>query len=115
MKIISMPRGSGKTTELIKLSAKSKDIIACFSMQECDRVFKFSKTLNYKIPKPITYDELLKPGINNKVGYMIDEYDKFCDKFIGLLDVEDRLKLTNKYLLLDIILNNRLNITAITE
>lgn len=60
IEIIYKKQGGGKTTELIKRCAKNGGYIVSASQKRADFVFKMSIDLGYKIPYPITFDDLLK-------------------------------------------------------
>jgi hypothetical protein len=72
MKIIAGKRRTGRTTELIKLAAKSeanKEVcyIVCCSQPEAYRIAQKAKELELNIGFPITYDEFLREeyyGVN---------------------------------------------------
>lgn len=60
MKIICRPSGSGKTSELIKQCAKKGGYIVCFNIEEADRVYEISNSMNVTIPFPITFEEFIR-------------------------------------------------------
>lgn len=61
MKIIYGSRQSGRTTELIKMCAQDNySLIVCPSRPMCEAVFKLSKELGYKIPKPISFRDFTR-------------------------------------------------------
>jgi len=59
MEIIYKPRQLGKTTEIIKLSAKNGGYIVCMSHSEAERVFQQARTMKLNIPFPITFHEFI--------------------------------------------------------
>lgn len=68
MKVIIGPKGSGKTTKLIKICAKEGGYIVCQHQQEAHRIFQIARDMGCVIPLPITYDEFLRreyygPGV----------------------------------------------------
>ena len=77
MKIIAKPRKSGKTVELIKMSAKSHSYIVCQNQRDSSRIFAMAKEKGLDINFPITYGEF----INNRYcgkgikGFLIDDID----------------------------------------
>lgn len=79
MKTYIIPRGKGKTTELIKKSAESGDYIVCSRHDEANRIQAEAQDKGFKIPLPITYDEFLKKRYYEKGirGFLIDNADMF--------------------------------------
>jgi len=77
MKVISRPRGMGKTTELIKMSAKENQYIVCSTYNDCTRVFRQAQSLGLDIPFPITFDEFIRREYYGKgiKGFLIDNAD----------------------------------------
>lgn len=67
MQIIYKPRGSGKTTDLIKEAAKTFSYIVCQNYKEADRIRNRARTLGLDISYPITYREFLD-GSYNLIG-----------------------------------------------
>lgn len=75
-KIIDKIR-SGKTTQLIKMSAETGAYIVCLSMEDAARIQRQSQQMNLKIPFPITFDEFVSRkyyGAGVK-GFLIDNAD----------------------------------------
>lgn len=58
MRIISEPRGGGKTTKLVKLSARNWIPIICWCPQHVDYVKVIAKELDLEIPDPILFDNI---------------------------------------------------------
>jgi hypothetical protein len=79
MKTHIIPRGKGKTTELIKKSAESGDYIVCHQLAEVNRIQMEARRMGLRIPLPITYDEFLKKRYHSKgiSGFLIDNADMF--------------------------------------
>lgn len=75
MKTIAKPRGSGKTTKLIKMSAKSGSYIVCLNQREAGRIFDQARNEDKDINFPITYDEFINKRYYGKgiKGFLIDE------------------------------------------
>lgn len=76
MKIISRPRGSGKTTELIKISARTGFPIVCRDYDEAARIFHVAQSLGKNIPHPITMKDISSADTFNTIknkGFLIDE------------------------------------------
>lgn len=69
--------GSGKTTQLIKISAETGAYIVCLNMDEAARIQHQSQQMNLKIPFPITFDEFISRkyyGAGIK-GFLIDNIE----------------------------------------
>lgn len=79
MEKIIMQRGYGKTTQLIKKSAKSGDYIVCHSLDEAIRIQSESKKMELDIPLPITYAEFIEKRYRGKniSGFLIDNIEMF--------------------------------------
>lgn len=79
MKTHIIPRGKGKTTELIKKSAETGDYIVCHRLDESNRIQAEAQEMGLQIPLPITYDEFLKKRYYGKgiSGFLIDNADMF--------------------------------------
>ena len=78
MKVIYGKRQSGKTTKLIKLSAKKWYYIVCSTKQECTRIALSARQLGLDIPFPITFHEFINGQFNyggGIKGFLIDRAD----------------------------------------
>ena len=77
MKIYSAERGVGKTTALIKESAKTGAIIVVASYPMANYIVGLAKRLNLDIPEPITVTNYLQllvcGGLNREQKYLVDE------------------------------------------
>ena len=61
MKIIYGSRQSGRTTELIKLSARDPfSTIVCPNIEMCNATYSLSRCLGCDIPMPISINQLLR-------------------------------------------------------
>ena len=58
MKIIFGNPGSGKTKALLELSAKNNIPVLCESAQRVQRLLVKAEGYGYRIPSPVTVDEL---------------------------------------------------------
>ena len=79
METLILPRGKGKTYELIKRSSSDGGEIVCQNKVEVLRVKHEAREMGVKIPNPITYDEFINHkyrGRNIKEFY-IDNVDIF--------------------------------------
>lgn len=61
MKLIYGSRQSGRTTELIKLSAQDPfSAIVCPNIEMCNEIYSMSRRLGCDIPMPISINQLLR-------------------------------------------------------
>jgi len=74
MEAIVQDRYTGKTTELIKRSAKSQNYIVC---RNPHHVADEARKLDLKIPFPLSYDEWIERKYfgRNITGFLIDDID----------------------------------------
>ena len=102
MKVIYLPRGKGKTTELIKMAAKENNYIVCISQAHCRVLFNQAQSMELDIPFPITFSEFINheyhgKGIN---GFMIDNADMLLQQMssvpINAVTITDYNTSTNK-------------------
>jgi hypothetical protein len=79
MEKIIMQRGYGKTSQLIKKSAKSGDYIVCHSLDEANRIKWESEQMGLDIHLPITYAEFIEKRYSGKniSGFLIDNVEFF--------------------------------------
>ena len=75
-KVLIGPPKSGKTTELIKLSAKEGGYIVCRSFKEVDQIAAEAKMIGLNIPFPMTYREAIEH--NGRVNIKIYINDLLC-------------------------------------
>mgnify|MGYP006972172465 FL=1 len=84
MKIYSAERGVGKTTALIKESAKTGAIIVVASYRSVNHTVGLAKRLGLDIPKPITVtnylERLVYRGLSSEQKYLIDELQTMLRK-----------------------------------
>lgn len=81
MEIIYKPRRSGKTTELIKACILKGGYIVCNNEREAHRIQEQAKDMGYKIPLPITYDELINKQYSKNISKLhIDNLGIFLDR-----------------------------------
>lgn len=86
MNIIYGKKGTGKTTDLIKICAKEGGYIVCHSFMEASRVFKTAQELGFKINMPITFPEFMK-GCFHKHKIYIDNIDLCLSSFFRGVDI----------------------------
>ncbi len=79
MKTYIIPRGKGKTTELIKKSAETGDYIVCHGLDEANRIQYEAQQMGLDIPLPITYAEFVEKRYQgrNISGFLIDNLEMF--------------------------------------
>jgi hypothetical protein len=79
MEKIIMQKGYGKTTQLIKKSAKSGDYIVCHRLPEANRIQYEAQQMGLDIPLPITYAEFVEKRYSgrNISGFLIDNLEMF--------------------------------------
>lgn len=89
MKIIIKPRQSGKTTKLIKMSAKSGACIVCRTEHEVQALFHMAKNDGINIPKPISYAAFVGSRYvgKNINAFLIDNVDLLLEH-ISLIRIE---------------------------
>ena len=78
MKILTMPRRSGKTTLAIKESARTGWVIVCPTYQHAHVIKDMAKSMGVDIPEPIPITEfstLLSKG-RRVEGVIIDDLDE---------------------------------------
>jgi hypothetical protein len=80
MEKIIKERNSGKTTELIKISAQTKNYIICHDHREANRIQDMAHKMGLNIPLPITYREFVGKSYYAKgiKGFLIDNIEMFC-------------------------------------
>lgn len=91
MKKIIMPRGSGKTTKLIQMSAETGKTIVCANQLAVSNILFMAKALKLEIQHPITIHDIINhtkmSGHNKyKEGVLIDEAD-LCLQHISLVPI----------------------------
>lgn len=72
-----MPRGTGKTYQLIKLSAETGDTIICTRIEECNKIDLDAQEMGLLIPFPLTYNEFINKRYLGKhiKGFLIDNIE----------------------------------------
>lgn len=66
MKIIAQPKGTGKTTDLIKLSAETKTNIVCMDSKRVLQVQNQAKKLKIDIPHVMSWRDFIFSKDDNK-------------------------------------------------
>lgn len=84
MKIIMGDRRTGKTTELIKMSAETGAVIVTPTSQNKKYIFELAKERGLEIPPPITHYQFLeRRGNCDKQLYLIDEAQCMIQNLMG--------------------------------
>jgi len=86
MKIIAMPRGQGKTTELIRMAAQDKGVayLVVANMARADRVASMAQRMGEKVRFPITYTQVQTHQLGANISALyIDDLDDFARFFVG--------------------------------
>ena len=83
MKIIIQERATGKTTELIKMSAKTGDTIVCIHWAAVHHTKGLANSLCLQIPEPITFSNLINGNFDKKntKGFLIDDLNQAIENF----------------------------------
>lgn len=85
MEIYISGRQCGKTTMLIKESARTGATIAVATYPMVYEIEKLAKHMSLNIPQPVTYAEIFKTYRNNKTKrYLVDE----LQMMLGQLNVD---------------------------
>lgn len=86
MKTVLGQIGSGKTTEIIKESAKNGYYIICADQARIRYVLNLAKTLGLNIPCPATFSELLSGRFGrgrDRPGILIDDADSLLNNLVN--------------------------------
>ena len=89
MKIIARPRQSGKTTQLVMISAETGHYIVTKDHGTARYTAMLAKDLGPVIPFPLTYDEFLNHAWNGKTikGLLIDDLEMLFGTILGFGDL----------------------------
>ena len=71
MKIILGGRQSGKTTQLVKISARGNAPILCLDVQRLHNIWFIARKLELEIPEPITLRDFLNGRIRGRESQTI--------------------------------------------
>lgn len=85
MKIVRMERGTGKTTELIKLSSKTGTPIVCATRQQAQIILDKAERMGVLIVNPIPANEL--KGYTDIHKVYVDDMEYVLSTLLGA-DVE---------------------------
>ncbi|MBP1548706.1 MAG: hypothetical protein J6A05_01775, partial [Oscillospiraceae bacterium] len=90
MKIIYREANSGKTLELIKLSAETRTYIICLNRKRVDEIVRIANKNNIYIPFPLTLEEFLGHRFYGTriESVLIDNADEIIRALFRPLNVE---------------------------
>ena len=91
MNIIIKGHGEGKTTELIKQSAKNNVYIMTLSLKRSQMIANMARDMGLIIPYPVTYDDYIRThgfagSFIDKV--YIDDADDLLQRILSRVNVE---------------------------
>jgi len=86
MQVIAKPRNSGKTTELISLSAELQLPIVCFSEHEAFRLNEKAARLGIKIPKPLSVHQVTQQK-GTRHNILVDNLDIILERFFPEINI----------------------------
>lgn len=90
MKIIAKGRGTGKTTELVRESARTGQYILATNKAHVQSIEQIAKKAGVTIPYPVTVDEIVRMdrftcgSSIQRDGLLVDEAIMVLSKLIGL-------------------------------
>ncbi|KAJ62331.1 replicase [Enterococcus faecalis] len=90
MKIIAKGRGTGKTTELVKESARTGQYILASNKSHVQAIEQIAKRIGVNIPYPVTVEEIVMmdrftfDSSIQRDGLLVDEAIMVLSKLIGL-------------------------------
>jgi hypothetical protein len=101
MKILLKPRASGKTTEAIKLAAKTHAYIVCKDRQRCFEIIRMADDMGLNIRNPVSFREVLQSikketrptGFVNNI--IIDDAEMFL-QFLFSTNLIDMITMSEK-------------------
>jgi hypothetical protein len=78
MKKIYLPKGAGKTRELVKMAHNTNKYIVCANSQEAARIAANARKEGYNILFPLTYGELISRRYfaRNIESFLIDNVEQ---------------------------------------
>lgn len=76
MKVISRPRGAGKTTALVEMSAQTGSYIVTKDHHTARYTADLAKKMGLQIPFPLTFKEFLDHRWSSRIkGFLLDDVD----------------------------------------
>lgn len=90
MKKIIKPRGKGKTTELIKLSAETNTYILVANRSRQKMVAELAHSMNMNIPYPVTVDDYMRSQFRGSFikHILIDDADDVLQRFFNTIVID---------------------------
>lgn len=90
MKKIIKPRGKGKTTELIKLSAKTNTYILVANKKRQRQLMELAYSMNVIIPYPVTIDDYMRTQFRGSFikHILIDDADDILQRFFNTVVID---------------------------
>jgi hypothetical protein len=90
VKFLIRGKMGGKTTEAIKLAAKTEAYLVVGTIQEARAAAMYADKMGTPIRFPVTYDELLQTGMrmSHVRNIVIDDADRFLQKICAGLTIE---------------------------
>lgn len=90
MKKIIKPRGKGKTTELIKLSAKTNTYILVANRMRQIAVAKLAHSMNIDIPYPVTVEDYMRTHFRGSFikNILIDDADAVLQSIFNTVVID---------------------------
>ena len=87
--VINMPRGSGKTTSLLRAASSNNGIFVGLSMINLDHAKALCKYYDIKEPLMTTYDKIKEvQGRNPESGLYLDDVEAYLSHKLGRRPVE---------------------------
>lgn len=91
MKKIILPRGKGKTTELIKLSADTQKYILVADRNRVREIQHMAEKMGLDIPYPVTVEEYhrnhFQGSFIRKQGLLIDDVEDVLKRFLNGIEI----------------------------
>lgn len=78
MKVISLSRGKGKTSEIVKLSASKQIPIIYWLSAQKNLFYTRAEELGLSIPEPVQFDQAYDKEV------LVDQIDAFMKFFLGV-------------------------------
>ena len=90
MRIIAKPRCAGKTTELIKLSARTNTYILVLNRKRQKEVAELADSMNMIIPYPVTLDDYMRTQFRGSFikHILIDDGDDILQRFFNTVVID---------------------------
>ena len=81
MKILDMPRKTGKSTQCVYESATTGNMIVAHSKEHKEYLMNLAKKYNLDIPEPVAIDDIDHVKITNNV--IVDDVDLLLSRILG--------------------------------